>query len=241
MNLLLTEKLSRVNQASSDDEQIQLLNAIKSPAVAGLLKINFNPDINFNLPEGTPPFKVFDKPKGIDHSYLEVEYRNFGYFFGESNLTPMKRENLFIDILERLYVDEANLLLAIKNHQLTKLFPNIKKRNVLKAYWNMDVVDIEEESIEIVKEEESPEYVVVRQEESIQDNSDADENSILDEFIVWQDISKEIYIAQSNAAKYIGGDVNKFKQKLENGEYGFVKYPEGIRVYDIINYLASRK
>lgn len=241
MNLLLTEKLARVNQASSDEEQVQLLNYIKTPAVAGLLKINFNPEINFNLPEGNPPYKPYDRPRGIDHSYLEVEYRNFGYFFGESGLTPMKRESLFIDILERLHADEADLLMAIKNHNLTRLYPNIKKRNVLSAFWGLDV---EEEGI---KEEESPEYKVEIEETNVVVDESGDSNpeevledSILEEFIAWQETAKKIFVAESVAMKHINKDSKTFKQKLAEGSYGFIKYPEGIRVYDVINYLVQR-
>lgn len=233
MNYLITEKLSRINNARNDEEQINLLQQYRTPAFAGLLKINYNPEINFLLPEGDPPYRKFDKPLGIEHSYLEVEYRNFGYFLEENNMAPMKREQLFIDVLERLYPTEAEALIAIRNHSLKDMFPNIKKKNVLKAFWNMDIDEEEEEVKSIDPGQKTPE--TGPETEII--------TTINDSLTLarYEEILSELYFAPTSAGKFITTDLASFKRKLADGSYGFTSTEKGVCVLDLVKYLYQKK
>ena len=76
------------------------------------------------LPEGEVPFTPNDAPKGTDHSVLEKEYRRLYLFFkgGNSSLKQTQRENLFIQLLEGLCEEEANLLVLVKDKALQKKY-----------------------------------------------------------------------------------------------------------------------
>ncbi len=85
----------------------------------------FNPANKWILPEGTPPFKKADEPDGMFPTNLYLEARRIGYIFKRDDLKPLKREGLFIEMLESVDPDEAKILLAIKEQRLDKLFPKI--------------------------------------------------------------------------------------------------------------------
>ena len=86
----------------------------------------------FLLPDGDPPFKKDAAPIGMSPAKFIQEIRKF-YIFCRKDLTPMKRETMFIQLCEGIHPDEAKILIAIKDQQLTKLYPNITRKVVADA------------------------------------------------------------------------------------------------------------
>ena len=60
-----------------------------------------------------------ESPENMGHNRLPREMRKFQYFFKESNLNTIKREKLFIELLETVSPEEAKLVLMVKNKKLT--------------------------------------------------------------------------------------------------------------------------
>ena len=88
------------------------------PATIDLLRLAFDKNIKFALPEGEPPYKPCEK---IDqHGRLHQEMRKM-YIFLENgaNIPKSKRETIFIQLLESIEPDDAKLLLSVKD----KKFP----------------------------------------------------------------------------------------------------------------------
>ena len=56
---------------------------------------------------------------------MYLEARRIGYIFKREDLTPVKREGLFIEMLESVPHAEAKILLAIKDQRLDKIYPKI--------------------------------------------------------------------------------------------------------------------
>jgi len=99
-------------------------NALKqianlTPDLKTLLKYTYHKDVKFDLPEGDPPYKPMETPENMGHNRLPREMRKFQYFFKESNLNTIKREKLFIELLETVSPEEAKLVLMVKNKKLT--------------------------------------------------------------------------------------------------------------------------
>ena len=94
-----------------------------------LLKVifahSFLPNFKFNLPEGEPPFKPAVQPMGMTETNLFTECKKFHNLFVEQNLKPIKRESLFIGLLEHIHPDEASILIAVKDQKLQKKYPKI--------------------------------------------------------------------------------------------------------------------
>jgi len=124
MKLLISEVLQKVSNAKTKAEKIKLLNDYNTPALRSILIANFDESVISMLPEGEVPFNVNDAPKGTDHTVLEKEYRKLYLFFkgGSSSLKQSQRENLFIQMLEGLHEEEANLLVLVKDKALGKKY-----------------------------------------------------------------------------------------------------------------------
>lgn len=91
------------------------------PAFRDVLRINFDQDVVSLLPEGEPPYTKDDAPHGHEYQILHKGYRMFQYFFkgGKgSMLQPMKRETMFVNLLETLHAEEAELLVLAKDRKL---------------------------------------------------------------------------------------------------------------------------
>lgn len=124
MKLLISEVLQKVSNAKTKVEKIKLLHEHNSSALRAILIANFDESVISMLPEGEVPFEANDAPKGTEHTVLEHEYRKLYLFFkgGNSSLQKTQRENLFIQLLEGLHEEEANLLVLVKDKALGKKY-----------------------------------------------------------------------------------------------------------------------
>ena len=145
---LISEVLQRVSNAKTKTEKIDLLQRYKSPALTKILLCNFAKNIHFMFPEGQTPFNALDMPKGIQHQVLFREHRLIDkmikkevkgvVYYGCSGKTSpsiqqLKKEALWIQLLESLHADEAELLDLIKDKKLTDRY-KITKANVIEAF-----------------------------------------------------------------------------------------------------------
>ena len=124
MKLLISEVLQKVSNAKTKAEKIKLLHEHNSPALRAILIANYDESVISMLPEGEVPFEANDAPKGTEHTVLEKEYRKLYLFFkgGSSSLKQSQRENLFIQMLEGLHEEEAQLLILVKDKALGRKY-----------------------------------------------------------------------------------------------------------------------
>jgi hypothetical protein len=118
----LPELLKLVNDVPAKDRVAHLREiANLKPELKTVLAFTFHRDIKFDLPEGTPPFKELDIPNNWGYNRLPKELKKFGYFEkgAKNNLTQVRREKIFIEILESVSVDEAKLAIMIKDKKLS--------------------------------------------------------------------------------------------------------------------------
>lgn len=116
-------------------ERVERLQRSVSPVLLQILKYAFDPNIKFILPEGKPPFKPneFVDQEGVLYSearrlYLFVEG-------GNNNLTSYKREMLFIQFLENIDKNDAELICAVKDKKLP--FKSLTAEVVKQAFPNL--------------------------------------------------------------------------------------------------------
>tara|TARA_B100000287_G_C20610530_1_gene771849 strand:+ start:645 stop:1109 length:465 start_codon:yes stop_codon:yes gene_type:complete len=134
--LLLSEILRKVSNAKTKKEKVELLRKHNSSALRQLLIINFDESIISLMPEGDVPYTPNDAPIGTDHSRLEQEYRGLYRFFkgGDNRLNTLKRESMFVQLLEGLHQDEAELVVLAKDGKINDKYKRVTKAMVSEAF-----------------------------------------------------------------------------------------------------------
>ena len=135
MKLLISEVLQKVSNAKTKARKIELLQQHNTDALRMLLIWNFDESVISELPTGEVPFNANEAPVGTEHTVLEKEARLLYNFVqgGNNGLQQSRRENMFIQMLEGLHKDEANVLCLVKDKQLGKKY-KITKACVTEAF-----------------------------------------------------------------------------------------------------------
>jgi hypothetical protein len=138
--LLISEILRKVSNAKTKSEKISLLQKHNSTALRQLLIINFDESIISMMPEGDVPYTPNDAPVGTDHTRLESEYRGLYRFFkgGADKLPSLKRESMFVQLLEGLSAEEAELLVLAKDGRINDKYKRITKAVVSEAFPSIE-------------------------------------------------------------------------------------------------------
>ena len=140
---LISEIFTKINNAKDKPKKIEVLRQYDSPGMRMILKGAFDPKIEWDLPEGTPPYIANEAPAGTEHTYLEVEAKRLYNFAvgGNEQLNKIRKETLFIQMLEGLHADEAKVLIDVKNKSLNKTYKGLTSDMVKEAFgWNADFV-----------------------------------------------------------------------------------------------------
>ena len=121
---LISEILAKANKLGSKGKRIAYLHEQECTALKDILRIGLDDSIQLALPEGDPPFKKFDVSednKDADKAKeLRYEYPKFRNFVAAAspNLNQFKRETVFIDLLESIHPDDAQLFCDAKDKNL---------------------------------------------------------------------------------------------------------------------------
>ena len=140
---LISEIFTKINNAKDKPKKIEVLRQYDSPGMRMILKGAFDPKIEWDLPPGVPPYIANEAPAGTEHTFLEVEAKRLYNFAkgGNDQLNKIRKETLFIQMLEGLHADEAKVLIDIKNKSLNKTYKGLTSEMVKEAFgWNADFV-----------------------------------------------------------------------------------------------------
>ena len=140
---LLSEVLDRVHKAKTKAQKIKVLQENDTEALRMIIKSSFDPKIKWAMPEGAVPYKPNDAPDGTEHTLLAQESKRLWHFIeGADNQTPRaQKENMYIQMLEGLHRDEAEVLVFAKDKILHQKYKGLSHEVVKTAFgWNSDYV-----------------------------------------------------------------------------------------------------
>ena len=140
---LISEIFLKVNNAKDKPKKIEVLRQYDKPALRQILKGCFDPKIEWELPEGIPPYIENDVPAGTEHTLLINESKKLWHFVkgADTATNKLQKETMFIQMLEGLHKDEAKVLLDMKNGTLNKTYKGLTADMVKEAFgWNADFV-----------------------------------------------------------------------------------------------------
>jgi hypothetical protein len=134
-NPFLFEILDLVSKQRSNEKKVEILKEYETDALKTIFIWNFDETVISMLPEGDVPYKENEVPVGTDHTSLRREHKNLYHFVrgGNDSLSQIRRETMFIQILEGLHPNEAKILCLVKDKRLSSQY-KITKEIVSEAY-----------------------------------------------------------------------------------------------------------
>ena len=120
-NPLVSELFKAVHGKKDKGGKKDLLSQYKRDDVKALLIWNFDKQIRSAIPEGEVPYKKNEAPiNSGGHTRLVHEWRTLYNYVrgGNDKISQMKRETMFIQLLEGLHESEAELLMLVKDKKL---------------------------------------------------------------------------------------------------------------------------
>ena len=134
-NPFLHEILTLVSKQRSKAKKIEVLKEYECDALKSVLIWNFDNTAISVMPEGEVPYKKNEAPLGTDHTSLRKAWRNLYHFVkgGNDSLSSLRRESMFIQLLEGLHPDEADIICLAKDGNLETKY-KLKKEQVEKAF-----------------------------------------------------------------------------------------------------------
>ena len=139
------EILTKVNNKKDKPGKIEVLRKYDTNELRMFLKGSFDPKLEWLLPEGKPPYKENPAPIGTEHTWLKQEVKRMFHFLkgGNPKLSQMKRDNMFIQMLEGLHPEEAQLLVWAKDGELNKHYKGLTSNLIREAFgWDENFMRI---------------------------------------------------------------------------------------------------
>ena len=125
MRLMISEVLQKAHNAKTKAQKIKILQDNNTPGLRSIFIINFDESLQPRVPLGEDvPYRKNEAPVGTEHTLLEKESKKLYRFFkgGDDTLPNMKVENMFIQMLEGLHADEAEVVIKAINKTLHKKY-----------------------------------------------------------------------------------------------------------------------
>lgn len=136
-NPYIYEILHAVSNAETTEQKLELLKEHNSLALRDVMRAAFDDTIIFTLPKGLPKYKSSLSTEGLAPADLRRETHRLTYFVkggkGDS-LTQLKRESMFLSLLEGIHPEDAEIIGLCKEKNLQSKFPGISK-DLVKAAW----------------------------------------------------------------------------------------------------------
>ena len=123
-NPFMNEILELVDEQKTDAKKVAILREYECDILKSLFIWNFDDSVISLLPQGTVPYKPNENPLGTDHSSLRREQRSLYNFVkgGNDQLSTIRRETIFIQMLEGLHPKEADIVIAVKDGALEDMY-----------------------------------------------------------------------------------------------------------------------
>ena len=134
-NPFVHEILELVDKQRTKAKKIEILQEYDDMALKAILIWNFDPTAISVLPDGPVPYKENEVPIGTDHTSLRREWKNLYHFVkgGNDRLSAIRRETMFVQMLEGLHPEEAKIVCLVKDKDLESKY-KITYDIVQKAY-----------------------------------------------------------------------------------------------------------
>tara|TARA_B100000287_G_scaffold117531_1_gene109445 strand:+ start:487 stop:957 length:471 start_codon:yes stop_codon:yes gene_type:complete len=119
-NPFIHEILELASKQRSKAKKVEVLKKYETDALKSIFIWNFDETVISLLPSGEVPYNKNEVPVGTDHTSLRREWKHLYNFVkgGNDSLSGLRRETMFIQMLEGLHPEEAEILCLVKDKLL---------------------------------------------------------------------------------------------------------------------------
>ncbi len=123
-NPFIHEILELVGEQRTKAKRVEILKEYRDDSLTAILIWNFDERVQSAVPDGQVPYKENEVPVGTDHTSLRREWKNLFHFIkgGNDELSSLRRETMFIQMLEGLHPEEAKIICLVKDKNLTEKY-----------------------------------------------------------------------------------------------------------------------
>lgn len=124
ITLSLAEIVAAACEMKTKEEKVAFLQQHKSKPLCNILKVMYDKTMKLNIPNTAPPYQPSELNES--HGMLFREARKLPYFiegFDGDNIHPIRREKLFIQMLETVDKEDADLLIKMIKQKPLKGLP----------------------------------------------------------------------------------------------------------------------
>ena len=131
---LLHEILEQAQEYKTEGPRIKFLKKHDTFVLRTILQLAFNESIKLDFPTGAPPYKESESPIGLEPVRLKNVIKGLGNCVKGNKVSSVKKEKIFIGILEAINPKDAKAIIAAKDKELDKMYDNITYKLVEKAF-----------------------------------------------------------------------------------------------------------
>ena len=138
VSLLVYEIIKKAQSAKTKAEKIKILQENACPALKDVLRGTYDDLVQWHLPPGAPPYEPANEdslPSNLHRQHIQFKYFVKGLAGDEVN--SIRRERMFITMLEAIHPQDAELLIIMKDKG--NLGGGITKKLVQEAFPNLIV------------------------------------------------------------------------------------------------------
>lgn len=134
------EIFEKIQGCDKQADRVKILQEHESYELKSILQAAYRSDIIFDLPEGAPPYTPSPNPAGVMISPLKKQIDILPLLLvSNNNWNKMKKEMAFIRLLENIHASDAEIIVAMKDKKLHKLYSTLTSSLVKKAFPNLGI------------------------------------------------------------------------------------------------------
>ena len=138
-NPFIHEILELVSEQRTKAKRVEILKEYRDDSLTAILIWNFDERVQSAVPDGQVPYKENEVPVGTDHTSLRREWKQLYHFIkgGNDTLSSLRRESMFIQLLEGLHPKEAEIICLVKDKELESVYPKVTLDIVKEAFTDI--------------------------------------------------------------------------------------------------------
>ncbi len=126
----LYEKLKKIDDLKQHKRKIDQLRQVEDFTIRSIFMAAYGKHIDLKMPKGAPPYTKNEEGSLPSHQEFNDIIKKMMNF----NDKQYMREKYFIDLLNKVHEDDAPIFIAMKDKNITEVFPSFTRDLMAEAY-----------------------------------------------------------------------------------------------------------